>query len=402
MSAGVVQQVAERGWTPRQRTYTAVNLLGSAVVAAAAGAGSPLFVFEQGRWGFGDSTLTVMFSVYALTLLLTLLFAGSLSDHLGRRPVLIGALTLLVITSSLFLLADSAGWLIAARAVQGVATGAATSAFTAMISETVPPESRGRMTQIAGALPIGGLALGALAAGVIIQATDAPVVATFVPLIVLIAVSIAGTVATPETSARIPGAWRSLAPRVAVPMRLRGAFLRSTPLIAGAWMTSGLFLGLMPKLADHVLGLPPLASALLVFLQPAVAALAGIAAPGIPPHAARLIALAAMIGGGVLTGIGAGTGSVGILIAAAILGGVGNGWGFALALRPLNEAAHTHERGGLMSAVYIVAYLSYGLPTLIAGQIAGVTGVAATVVGYGALITLTGLIALASSPRRIR
>lgn len=399
MSTATVVQVAQQGWTPRQRAYTSVNLLGSAVVAAAAGAGSPLFVFEQGRWHFGDSTLTAMFSVYALTLLLTLLFAGSLSDHLGRRPVLIGALALLMVASALFLVADSAGWLIAARAVQGIATGAATSTFTAMVSETVPRESRGRMTQVAGALPIGGLALGALAAGAIIQSSTAPVIAIFVPLIVLIAVAIVGAVLTPETSVRTPGAWRSLAPRVAVPARLRHTFLRSIGLIAGAWMTSGLFLGLMPKLADHVLGLAPLASASLVFLQPAVAALAGIAAPRISPRTARMLALIGMISGGLLVGIGAATGTAAVLIAAAIFGGVGNGLGFVLALRPLNEAAHTHERGGVMSAVYIVAYLSYGLPTLIAGQVAGVTGVAATVMGYGALIALMGVIALATHPR---
>lgn len=402
MRVAATEQILDRAWTPRQRLYTAVNLLGSAVVAAAAGAGSPLFVFEQGRWHFGDSTLTVMFSVYALTLLLTLLCAGRLSDHLGRRPVLIAALVLLVIASGLFLVADSAGWLIAARAVQGIATGAATSTFTAMISETVPQESRGRMTQIVGALPIGGLALGALGAGAIIQSFSMPVVATFIPLVALITIAIAGAIITPETSARVPGAWRSLAPRVAVPTRLRRDFLKSVGLIAGAWMTSGLFLGLMPKIADQVLGLSPIASAFLIFLQPAVAAFVGIAAPHLPSRIARTIAVAGIVSGGVLTSLGAGTGSVGILILAAISGGVGNGLGFVTALRPLNEAAQTHERGGLMSAVYIVAYLSYGIPTLVAGQVAVTTGVAATVVGYGALIALLGLIALTSHARTLK
>ncbi|KYH43665.1 hypothetical protein [Branchiibius sp. NY16-3462-2] len=43
-------------WVPRQRAFTAMNLLGATTVAAAAGAGSPLFVYEQGRWHFPDST----------------------------------------------------------------------------------------------------------------------------------------------------------------------------------------------------------------------------------------------------------------------------------------------------------------------------------------------------------
>ncbi|MFT2603500.1 MFS transporter, partial [Escherichia coli] len=92
-----------------------------------------LFVYEQGRWGFGDGTLTVMFSVYAFTLLLTLLLVGSLSDHVGRRPVMVGAIVLLIVACGIHLWATSPEWVIVSRAVQGVATGAATSTFTARV-----------------------------------------------------------------------------------------------------------------------------------------------------------------------------------------------------------------------------------------------------------------------------
>ncbi|MBV6545588.1 MFS transporter, partial [Ursidibacter maritimus] len=60
-------------------------------VALAVGAPSPLFVLYQQEWGFPSWLLTVAFAIYAVTLLITLLVAGSLSDHVGRRPVLIGA-----------------------------------------------------------------------------------------------------------------------------------------------------------------------------------------------------------------------------------------------------------------------------------------------------------------------
>ncbi|WP_164515425.1 MFS transporter [Microbacterium sp. 10M-3C3] len=380
-------------WTPRQRLATALNLTGALTVAGAAGAGSPLFVYEQGRWGFGESTLTIMFSIYALTLLVTLLVAGSLSDHLGRRPVLIGALLLLAAASVLFLLADDASWLILARAVQGVATGAATSAFTAMVSETVPSASRDRMTQIAGSFPIGGLALGALAGGLAVQGTALPVVAVFVPVIVLIAVAISGSLLTPASSSRIPGAWRSLVPRVAVPRRLRGAFARAAVLVAAAWATSGLFLGLVPAFA-HAVGVDGLPAAVLVFLQPATAAAAGIALTRLPAARAGLVGATALLAGGALAFAAAVGGSAPLMALAAIVGGVGNGLGFAAALRPLAAAAATHERGGVISAIYVVAYVAYGLPAFVAGQLAADLGLAGVTAGYALLIVAAAAAAL--------
>src|SRR3954451_17811700 len=65
-------------------------LLGSTLLAfmAAASAPSPLYVVYQHRWGFSATTLTAVFAVYALALLLALLTVGGISDHVGRRPVL--------------------------------------------------------------------------------------------------------------------------------------------------------------------------------------------------------------------------------------------------------------------------------------------------------------------------
>jgi len=85
--------------SPRRRTLRPLAaFVGSAIafvaVSFSVGAPSPLFVLYQREWGFADWMLTVAFAIYAITLLVTLLVAGSLSDHIGRRPVLIGALAL--------------------------------------------------------------------------------------------------------------------------------------------------------------------------------------------------------------------------------------------------------------------------------------------------------------------
>jgi MFS family permease len=48
-------------------------------------------VYQQ-AWHFPAATLTAVFAVYAVALLSALLVTGRLSDHIGRRPVIIAAL----------------------------------------------------------------------------------------------------------------------------------------------------------------------------------------------------------------------------------------------------------------------------------------------------------------------
>src|SRR5690242_2565583 len=103
---------------------------------AAAGAPSPLYVVYEQQIGFSAVTLTVIFAVYVVALLATLLTVGSLSDYIGRRPVLAAALILEIVSLALFLPAKSVACLIVARVVQGVATGVALGALGAALVDT--------------------------------------------------------------------------------------------------------------------------------------------------------------------------------------------------------------------------------------------------------------------------
>src|ERR1700682_1881081 len=68
-------------------------LLASITVSFLAGssAPTPLYPLYQAAWGFSPITITVVFGIYAIAVLGALLVAGRLSDHVGRRPVLIAA-----------------------------------------------------------------------------------------------------------------------------------------------------------------------------------------------------------------------------------------------------------------------------------------------------------------------
>src|SRR6187402_2999428 len=95
------------------------------VFFAASAAPTPLYRLYQQEWLFSATWLTAIFAMYAIALLVALLLVARLSDHLGRRPVIGLAIALEIVSMLVFIVAATPGELLAARALQGVATGLA-------------------------------------------------------------------------------------------------------------------------------------------------------------------------------------------------------------------------------------------------------------------------------------
>ncbi|MGV9351907.1 MFS transporter, partial [Streptomyces spiralis] len=88
------------------------------VMMATASAPSPIYPLYQERWGLSVTMLTVIFAVYVVGLLGALLTVGSLSDHLGRRPVLVAARFIGAASTAIFWTADGVVSLMIARVVK--------------------------------------------------------------------------------------------------------------------------------------------------------------------------------------------------------------------------------------------------------------------------------------------
>jgi MFS family permease len=217
-----------------------------------AGVLTPLLVVYKEQWNFQPSMLTLAFAVYAVGFLVAILTLGALSDHIGRRPVLLGALVIQLGSNVVFLFAPDIGWVIVGRIVQGLGTGAASSALTAALVE-VAPENRKRLGTILGSVSIaGGLAVGSLLAGLAIQLATAANSIVFIALIVMTILGIVVIALSPETVTRTPGALRSLVPRVSIPSATRREFVAAAPVVAAAWMLAGLSVGLAPSMVRSV------------------------------------------------------------------------------------------------------------------------------------------------------
>ncbi|HET6336032.1 MAG TPA: MFS transporter, partial [Polyangiales bacterium] len=173
-------------------------LLASIVVSFLAGssAPSPLYSVYQAAWGFSPITITIVFGIYAFAVLASLLTVGSLSDYIGRKPVLLVATLVQAVTMILFTTASSVSGLIVARIVQGLATGAAMGAVGAGMLDI----DRAKGTLANAVSPLTGTALGGILGGLIAQYLPAPTHTVYWVLFAVFLIQAAG-------AALMPAAW---------------------------------------------------------------------------------------------------------------------------------------------------------------------------------------------------
>jgi predicted MFS family arabinose efflux permease len=366
----------------------------------AAGALTPLLVVYKAQWDLAPSQLTVAFAVYAIGFLAAALVLGSLSDHVGRRPVLIGALVVQLASNLMFLVAPGVGWVIAGRIVQGLASGAATGAFTAALVELAPPH-RKRLGPILGSVGLtGGLAVGSLLAGLAIELTSSANTIAFVVLSALTIVGGLAVVASPETIRRSPGALRSLVPHVAVPAAARVEFLAAAPVVAAVWMLAGLSGGLAPSMVHSVFHRDSgLLDGLAGFIAPAVSVVIGLSFARVRPRTAMTIGIYASVVGPIGIFLGASAGSLPTMFAGQAVAGLGFGAAVTAALGLVIPLVAAHQRAGVVAGIYVVSYLGLGVPVVLAGQLTDVLGVVPTVGWYSAVVVLLALFSLLAQER---
>jgi MFS family permease len=83
-----------------------------------------------------------------------------------------------------------------------------------------------------------------------------------------------------------------------------------------------------------------------------------------------------------------------------LVAGCGFGAGFLGALRSVVPLALPHERAGLMSAYYVLSYLAFCLPSLLAGNLTRTFGLVVTTDGYGAVLIILSAGALLALMRQ--
>jgi len=370
---------------------------------AAAGAPTPLYVVYQQQWGFPTSTLTLVFAVYVLGLLATILVVGALSDHVGRRPVLIAAIALEAVALLLFLVAGGVATLLAARLVQGIATGAAITTLSAAVVDLTAPGRAGRAGLVTSVATLLGLAAGSVGTGALVEFAPAPTTLVYVVLLVGVFAAAVATALLPETAPRRRGALASLRPRVGLPDYLRSEFLTITPILLASWALGGLYLSLGPSVAAGSLGITDhLVGGLVAMLLCGTGALTAFVLRNWPLPRVLMLAAVLLAVGTVGTLVAVDAGSAPLAALGTVVAGVGFGAAGLGAFGTMAALARPTERGAVFALTYVVSYLAFSVPAVAAGVAANVVGLGPTTTVYGGVVAALGLIAVAARLRRRR
>ena len=356
----------------RRRTLS--NRAGYVVSAFVIGLGlfasttpSPLYRTYSVLWHFSPLTLTLIYATYAFGVLASLLLFGGLSDDIGRRPVMLTSLAMLMGSTLLFIAADSAAWLFVARGLQGLATGAALSAASAALLDLHPRRDPGGVGLTNAVAAATGLGLGVLVSAVIVQLGTAPRVLPYVVLFVLFALAFVGAYLMPEP-VRASSGFRFRVERPAVPSAVRRPFFLASLAVISSWSIGALFFSLGPQLAAEIFGTTNAVVSVtgIVVLTASAAAAQSLTGKSAPWIATSLGSVALALGM-VLIVVAAATGSSVAYLAGSLVGGAGFGAAFLGGLRALVASIPGEHRASVLSAFYVVAYAALSIPAILAG-----------------------------------
>jgi MFS family permease len=355
----------------------------------AATAPSPLYAVYQQLWHFPAVTLTVIYAAYAIGGLVALLTTGRLSDYLGRRLVLFVALLVQILAMLLFVAANDVPTLILGRFVVGLGTGCGLGAIGAWLLDLQPPGQAGLGTLINGVATLAGLGLGAFGAGLLVQYAPDPLHLVFWLLAAGYAVALVAILAIPDSVERRGGWLATLRPTAAVPPTARQMFVAAAPGLVGTFALTGLYMSLGPSLALSILHTDnrvPGGLVILALIAPGVAT-------AIALHArdARWVLVrssAVLVVGVGITVLGVWLSSVALLYVGSVVAGIGFGPALSAFLRGVAPLVAPERRGALLSATYVVVYLSFSVPAVIGGVAVSVVGLATTIIGYGLVVMI--------------
>ncbi|MWA05564.1 MFS transporter [Actinomadura sp. LD22] len=333
---------------------------------ASSSAPTPLYAAYADRWHFSPITTTVVFGTYCIAVLAALLVLGRVSDHLGRKPVLLGALTLQIAAMAVFSEAGGIGALFAGRILQGIGTGSALGALGAAMLDV----DRERGTRANAVAPGLGSGIGALASGLIVQYLPAPTRLVYLAFIGVFLVQALGVALQPETAGRRPGLRAALKPELAVPRHLRHLLLAVAPVLFAVWSLGGFYGSLAPALARRLSGSDSaVIGGLGLFVLTVVSSAAIVAIARVPAGTVMLLGITLLVLGSLSTLLAVEASSVTGFFAGTLVSGIGFGAGFQGGMRTVVPLAADHERAGVLSSLYVICYLGMGLPAVVAGTL---------------------------------
>ncbi|HUQ59333.1 MFS transporter [Lentzea sp.] len=313
-----------------------------------------------------------LFGAYALGLVPALLIAARVSDRIGRRRALLAALLLSALGSAVLAFSHGAfATVLIGRILIGTSAGAAFGPGTAWIKELAGTTSaRSSGARRAAVALTAGFAAGPLLSGFIVQWLPTPQITSYLVHIALVALVLPFVFGASETSRRHSGS----ATRQSTSGGRPGAYLTSraflaavvptAPWIFGAATVSFTVLPALVSLGDFGSVGSGVVAAITLGTGIAVQPWAGRLARRSPAAPFRT-GMTAAIAGMLLAALTAGTGSLVLLVTAAVV--LGSAYGILLVsgLRLVEALAPPQHAATAIAVFYSLAYAGFAFPVLV-------------------------------------
>jgi MFS family permease len=369
-------------------TTTVAAVITAMTFSASGAAPTALYHQYQDSFGLTPFAITIIFAAYVLSLLAALLTVGSLSDFIGRRPAILSALVLNMVSMTMFMTASSEAALIGARALQGFATGLATASLGAAILDN----DRNRGPVLNSITAFSGLTAGSLGGAILVTYAPDPRQLVYVVLLALSAVEAFILWFMPETADVRAGAIASLRPHVSVPAQASQALVRVTPVTIASWALGGFYFSLMPALVRVATGVTlPVVGGLVVSALTLSGAISVLWLRSASAHRMLSGGTVVLAAGVALTLDGVREQLVWLMLVGTVVSGFGFGAAFSGAMRTVLPLAKTGERAELLAAFYVEGYLSFSLPAVLTGFAVPMVGITVAAYTYGAAVILMAL-----------
>ncbi|MEE6178260.1 MFS transporter [Mycobacterium sp. 050134] len=337
------------------------------------------------------AALDATFGVYALGLLPGLLVGGRASDAVGRRSVALAGSVSALIGTTAMLLSQQPEVLLGGRLVVGMGVGLAMSSGTAWASDLKGPPG----VATAGAVLIGGFAVGPLAGGVAGGAGQPGIRVSFAIAAAVLVLAMAAMAAAVRWGAPVPATPPAAAGSISARQGTTWALGWAMPL--APWVFASATLGFVTIPARiHTALAAPMAAGIATLVVNGISGVIQVVARigNWGPQAGTAGAVLAAIGyvGAV---VAPPTMSSAIGLPLLLILGCASGLCLREGLIDLQIAAPARLRGALVGSFYVVTYVGFGLPLLL--TLLGSRTVSAVI-----LLTMAALALAAAASRAVR
>ena len=326
------------------------------------------------EWHLTHTVTAGIFAIYPIGVVVMLVGFGGISDQIGRRATMLAGLIASLTGALLFAVAPDVWWVFAGRALMGIGVGLAAGPSTAAILEFTRPERAKSAASVTMGAQATGFAAALLIGGASTEYGPWPTRLCFWILAVLLLILLAVTWFLPRpTGGDAGGGRRSRMP--SVPKDARRAFAMSSTAMMAAYTFGVLVLSLGGQVEHDLIGSPnAFLNSAVLSLFPIVMGAIGIVARGLSPRVALMVGALISCSGMVLLILAVNLRDLIIYLLATAAAGGAYSLLFVGGLQVTSAVAPERRRGSILSALYLLGYLSMGALALALGAVATTRG----------------------------